>query len=382
MKRTLLILFLVIALFAQSANASDNRVKSRNAGFEIFGYLNTAVGFQHFSNDPITDVADGGSFGGSLGEWLPNVANGTIPTPGEDFFEIAVPSLELDIVKHFGSRARFRSDIFFGRAASGSQYFGVSLSHAYAAVTLSNKYGLELVVGRFGLPPGFEPYELYFNDTVSWSIVWRSLIAPGAGTGAMLSWAATDYIDVLFAVTNGLVHDWTSKGNTLPVFMTTMLVTWGDEEKPSTFALSPFVGPESGGNRPLTFGADATLSWWINKRWQLGLEGTFQRDNAVVGNPLARNTSYYAGLLNVHWEPNPAWYIVGRYTTSWQTAPGNGVLNLTGAEQKIHEFTLGMGHFIAEGVKLKLEGRFDVVSPKTSSRQWIGSGALGLSCAY
>ncbi|MFA5811215.1 MAG: outer membrane beta-barrel protein [bacterium] len=382
MKRTTLIIVTLLFFLPAKAFCDESHVRSRNAGFELSGYINTAMGFQHFSNDPVTEVAYDGSSGGSMGEWLPITSFGGSITPGEDFFEIAVPNVELDIVKHFGDRARLRADLQVGRPNSGSQVGTNTLSHAYAAVTLSKKYGLELVVGRFGLPPGFEPYEAYYNDTVSWSIIWRGLIAPGSGTGVMLTWSASDYIDVMVAAVNGLINDSLLKDNNLKTFIGSMLVTWGDEAQPSTFALSPFGGPESGGNRPMTIGADGTLTWWINKRWQLGLEATYQRDNAIAGNPASKDTSYLAGLINIHWEPDPAWYAVARYTTSWQNGPGNVALNLTGAEQMIHEITLGMGHFISDGVKFKLEGRFDIVSPKSSARQWIAGGAMGLSCAY
>jgi len=379
MKRLALSVLLLI-LLPISAWCSEDSVKSPNGGFELSGYLNTAVGYQHFSHDPVTERADDGSFGGPIGEWLPDVTNGTIPTPGHQYFQFFVPDVEIDIVKHFGDRARLRADLFFGRAASGSENIDLAMSHAYAAVTLSKKHRLELVLGRFGLPPGFEPYQAYFNDTVSWSIIWRGLVAPGAGTGIKLDWKATDHVELIVAATNGLVHDRIVKNNHLSTFISSLVLTWGKPSKQSSFALTPFVGPESGGNRPLTVGSDATLTWWVNDHWQLGLEAIYQRDDEVDG--LGVDTSYIGGLVNIHWEPVPQWYGVLKYANTWQNAPGNGVLNLTGAEQFIHEMSVGMGYYIADGMKFKLEGRFDIIAPKHAATQWVAGAAMGFSCAY
>jgi hypothetical protein len=377
MRRAILLAMLFcLAAPASALGGDEQRVRG---GFELSGYLNTVMGFQHFSDESITERADDGSYGGPIGEWIPDTRSPFPPAPGTNRLTFAVPNLELDIVKHFGERARLRADLFFGRPASGSDIANTAISHAYGAVTLSKEHGIELLIGRFGLPPGFEPYEAYWNDTISWSIIWRALIAPGAGTGVRLSYAPWEHLDLFFAATNGLVHDWTSKLNDLPTFTLSALFKWGDKAKESTFALTPFVGPESGGNTPITVGADATLSWWMTKQWQLGLEAIYQRDDAAAGGV---DTSYWGGLVNLHWEPTPAWYGVLKYAMTWQGAPGNGVLNLTGAEQVVHEMSLGMGHFLADGMKLKLEARFDIVDPPGAAAQWVGGGALALSCAY
>lgn len=385
MKRALpaLAALLLVAGAAATASAAmdeGSRFEGKRVrgGFEIAGYINTAVGFQHFGRATTTEIADDGSYAGPIGEAIPHFNALYMPAGGQAFTEFYVPDVELDIIKTFGDRARLRADLRFGRQESGSLTAFPAIVHAYGAVTLSKKHGLELVIGRFGLPPGFEPYDTFDNDTISWSMIWRGLIAPGSGTGVRLAWSPSDHIDLFVAAANGFVHDWTSKDNILPTFIGSMLLKWGPMARQSTFALSPFVGPEQGENRPLTIGTDATLSWWISKRWQLGLEGIFQRDDNDAGPAV----NYVGTLLNLHFEPVPSWYTVIKYTFSWQGAPGTLALNLTGAEQKIHEMSLGAGHYLTDNVKLKLEARMDVIDPVAAAWQWVAGAAMGISCAF
>ncbi len=349
-----------------------------HGGFEIAGYLNTAMGFQHFGRAASTELADDGSFAGPIGEAVPHITLPSMPAGGEDFTEFYVPDVEIDLIKTFGKRARLRADLRFGRLESGSLTMIPAIIHAYCAVTLSQKHALELVVGRFGMPPGFEPYDTYDNDTISWSIIWRGLVAPGSGTGVRLAWSPNDHIDLFLAATNGIIHDWTLKGNNLPTFTASMLLKWGPMARQSTFALTQFVGPETAGDRPITIGTDATLSWWASKRWQLGLEGIFQRDD----NDSGPDVNYLGGLMNLHFEPVPSWYTVLKYAFVSQGAYGNFILNLTGSEQKIHEISLGAGHYLTDSAKLKLEARLDVIDPAAAPWQWVAGAALGLSYAF
>lgn len=382
LKRVLFSLFFsVVFLFFFNQNLSAKEKKWVAGDFEMSGYLDTAVGFQHFSNDPITEVAIDGSFGGPIGSWIPNAMNGTVPSPGEDFYQAFVPMLELDIKKSMGKRARLRADIQFGRVPSGSWINGVNLSHAYAVVNLWEKYDVELTVGRFGMPTGFEPVQPYFNDTISFSILWRATLPPAYATGIQLTANLTDYLKFYLIAARGFLVDSIFKGNNLPCFATVFEFDWGEEAYPSSLLFTSFFGPESGDNRPLTFGGDVTLTWWINKKWQLGLEGLVQRDNAKEGTA-GTNSTYAGGLLNLHYEPRPDWYIVAKYCYSNQMENGNGVINLTGAKQQIHEISLGFGHYIAEGVKLKFEVRGDIIDPAGLDNQWVAGAATGIFWAF
>ncbi len=368
---------LVIVLISPATVVADS-VKAPNGGFEITGFVNTAYGFQHYSDDPITEFAIDGSTGGPIGEWVnvgpiggPQLQDSTI----SQFF---VPDVEVDIIKSFGNRARLRADLRFGRPNSGSQIAGIGVTHAYAGVILSHKHGIELLIGRFGMPPGFEPYDNYDNDTVSWSILWRGLLTPGSITGVRLTYSPSEHTELFFAAGNGFINDDTTKGNQLPSFLASALFKWGPLARQSTLVLSPFAGPESGGNRPVTIGGDATLSWWINNTWQLGLEAVGLRG----GNSNGPSTSYLGTLFNLHYEPAPSIYGVFKYSFAWQTGPGTANLNLTGAEQRIHEISVGMGHYLGDGLKLKTELRLDLIDPTYSAMQWVGGAAMELCYAF
>ncbi len=350
-------------------------------GFSMQGYLNMAYGFQHFSNDPITEVAGDNSTGGVMGEWLPTTNNGTVPNPGESFAQAFIPFMELDMMKRFGERARLRADLFFGRTNSGSAIPAAQVDHAYLAVTLNEEHNIEVVLGRMGMLAGFEPYEPYFNDTISYSILWRAVISAGSPTGIMISGDVNEDLTLYFYVANGFVNDSIFKGNTLPGFANTIKYTWGSDAKPSALVITPFISPDSGGNSPLSMGIDAYTAWWLSERFELGLEGTYQRINANARTGGA-NTNYFAGLLNLHWEPTPRWYTVLKYCYANQTDVGNGVMNLTGAKQQIHEMSLGFGHYLADTVKFKGEGRFDIIDPAAGSSQWIVGAAIGMNVAF
>ena len=346
------------------------------------GYLNTGAGWQKFSNDPITEIADDGSYAGPLGEWLPGTTMGNPkPQPGDSYFEFFIPKVELDIRKRFGDRARLVADLQFGRLQSGSALPvpGINVVHAYGAVTLYKPKNVEIWIGRLGLQAGFEPYEDYINDTISYSILWRGLVAPPNATGVQVTGDITDNVHYYFIVSNGTIHDTTFKVSDVPSFMNTWIINWGPDEKQSGVVITPYVGPESNSNSVLSAGIDAYTYWWITDKFQLGLEGTFQRDGATGQGP---TTHYAAALLNLHWEFAKKWYVVGKYVYGGQYDVGNGALNLTGAKQNIHEFTLCFGHYITETAKIKFEGRLDAVDPANGPNQYVGGLAMSMNYAF
>lgn len=374
---------LLFILFASACEAYTKEKKSVittgkqvHGGFEMNIFLDTIAGFQHLSNDPVTELASDGSTGGVLGEYVPSATIGPVPSPGETLFGVYIPKFELDMVKHIGDRARLRADISFGRPGSGSYVNGVLLSHAYAAVRLSRDYNIELVIGRFGMQSGYEPFRSWHNDTVSWSILWRGPLYPPAATGLQLSANLTDTFSLFFTVSNGNIVDSLSKDNTLPAFLTTLEWTWGNEARPNQVVITPYIGPEDGGNKPLTYGADATIVYWFGNRWKLGLEGSFLRDAGANAN--GPSTSYFGSLFNLRFEINPAWYGVVKFVFARQFGPGKGIIdnNYTGAEQNIYESSLGFGYQLNDAAKIKTEFRFDVIDPTHSSVQTIPGAAI------
>lgn len=375
------ILLVFSVAFPAEARRYPSEEKVRGS-FEISGYLNTAVGWQKFSNDPITAVADDGSYEGPIGEWLPAVTMGNPkPSPGSEYFEFFIPKVELDIRKRFGDRARLVGDLQFGRLQSGSALPvpGINVVHAYGAVTIYEPKNVEIWLGRLGLQAGFEPYEDYLNDTISYSILWRGLVSPPNATGLQVTGDATDNVHYYFIVSNGTIHDTTLKVSNVPSFMSTWIVNWGPDSKQSGVVITPFAGPESNSNGDWSVGLDAYTYWWINDKFQLGLEGTFQRDDATTTGP---NTYYAATLLNLHWEFAKKWYVVGKYAYAGQYDDGNGVLNLLGAKQNVHEGTLCFGHYMTDHAKVKFEGRFDVVDPAVGSNQYVGGFAMSMNYAF
>ena len=336
-------------------------------------FFDVQLGFQHFSDDPVTEVAYDNSSAGVLGESLSSWPAGFTPNPGQDVYGVFVQKVELDMMKRFGDRTRLRADISFGRAASGSYIDGLVASHAYVAVRLTDNYNVQLMLGRFGLQPGYEPFRSYDNDSLSWSILWRGNLYPPGTTGIQLSADLTDHFSLYVAAGNGMINDSLSKGNTLPAFISSLVWTWGSDARPNQLVVTPWIGPESGGNRPLTYGGDFTLSLWGSERWKIGIEGCYQRDNATA---TGVNTDYAAGLLNVRYQFLPDWYVLGKYVFARQFAAGNGALNLTGAKQNIHEALVAVGYQLTESAKLKGEFRFDVVDPASGASQSTPGAAI------
>jgi len=376
----------LLALLATPAFAKDvvsppstSKVKHMRGDFSMNGFINLAAGWQRFSRDPVTAQAQDGSFPGPLGEFLPNVQRNTIPSPGQDNLLFAVQLLELDIKKTFGDIASLRADLQFGRAASASPVGAFNLEHAFAEVRLSKKYNVQLRLGRFGHQAGMEPYQPYYNDTISWSILWRGSIALGVSTGVGLSADFSDNFSFYFSAVNGLIRDQITNFAHIPSFIASGVLTWGPEIQQSTLVLSAFGGFEANNNDDPFVGYDAFIQWWFTKDWQLGLESTYQYHWTSATGP---STQYIAGLLNMHWDVTKRLYLVLKYAFCWQTNAGNNFLNLTGAEQKTHEMSLGGAYYVAESAKVKFEWRSDIIDPKVGNIQNVNGAAVGFAYAF
>jgi len=196
-------------------------------------------------------------------------------------------------------------------------------------------------------------------------------------TGVQLSADLTNTMSAFFVVSNGNINDSSFLRGTLPSFLVTLEWTWGPEARPNQLVFTPWFGPESGGNRPFTYGADVTYVYWLTERLKLGLEACYQRNNAVDGSLLpAEDTDYASGLMNLRWDITPSWYGVIKYVFARQFGVGNGVQNLTGAKQNIHEASLGFGYQMTDSSKVKGEFRFDAVDPDSGRTQTIPGAAV------
>ena len=361
------------------AKLAPRPVGSLLDGFEMYGYLSAGAGWQRFSDASVTEWTNDGSFAGVLGSVIPNVQSGVVPEPKQDDAMAFVEMAELGIAKSFGDRASLRTDIWLGRPGSGSWVpFGIEIEQAYATVTLSRKHDIEFWLGRFVTEAGFEEDSPYDNDSISWSILARSNLYPYYATGAQMIFGLWEGGRLYIGTSNSVINDWDLKANDMPGFYATLSVEWGDEEKGSWLTITPFYGPESGSNRHASYGVNSAGGIWVTPELQIGYDAVYHRDNGFGG----PNTDYAAGLLNLHLDFTEETYGFARYAYAHQFEDGNGVLNLTGAKQQIHEWSIGGGHLIAEGIKFKFEARADAVMPSGGATQWTPGAAIGMVCAF
>jgi putative OmpL-like beta-barrel porin-2 len=374
---TLLILFIVI--HSSSASAKDSENNWVRGDFQMTGFLTVGTGWQRFSNDPVTaSYGGGGGYPGVLGDVLPNIFTNTPPAPGSEHFQLFAERFQLNCVKDLGKRLSMQAEIYFGRAGSGSSANGITLEHAAIRVLLSKKYNVYFDIGRIGLVTGIESYEYYYNDTISLSILSRAPLYPGPLTGAMFSSRINDNIKVSLGASNTMTGDTSIGQRYLPGAIAILEVDWGPEEKQSYMALTQYVGPEPGGNKQLTFGVNLDLEWWFTEKWQLALEALYKGFKGG-GNP---TTNYAAGILRIHRDIGDDWFTYVKYSFGRQFEVGNVNTNLTGTKQNIHESSIGFGHFIMDGVKISMEGRFDIIDPANSRTQYVPGVAMSMNYAF
>ncbi|MFH1874620.1 MAG: outer membrane beta-barrel protein [Pseudomonadota bacterium] len=383
--KKLLIAFIAVGLlaFGFSAQAQESYV---GGGFEAAGHVMAGGGWQRHNNQGVTyNVFDGDNAGygpGVMGKY-----EGQAPAASTDYFGFFVDEVELDLMKSFGENIRLRADLDFGRvASSGLNTAAFVLEQAYATANIPVGNGIEFLLGRFNTPIGFEAADVIDNYTISKSAI--SYLRPINTTGAKIYYAFNDLVDLHFYVVNSLTQDSDAKINDVPSLGLRLGFNWGDDGE-STLGISPFFGPETrASNKHFTFGGDVDLNWWVTEEFALGAEALFRRDNAFGAG--VSNTEYLAGLLNLHYAFSDVWDGTLKYCFAKQFDPGNYRLaglaanplnawnNLTGAEQSMHQIALAGGYAIADGAKLKLEGRFDMVKPAGAAKQYT----YGLAMAF
>ncbi len=384
--KKIFIAILAVALFAftASANAQEKYVAG---GFEAAGHVIAGAGYQHFNNKVPTYFTNDGDViytAGVMGKYL-----GTAPAPSSDHFSFFVDEVELDLMKSFGENIRLRADLDFARVNSaGAGMAGFVLEQAYATANIPIGNGLEFMLGRFNAPIGFEAVDVNENDTISKSVLVTGL-RPANMTGMKLYYAFSDLVDLHFYVVNTLTQDTDVKINDVPSLGFRLGFNWGDKGNESTFGISGFFGPESTvSNKHFTFGGDIDVNWWITEAFALGIEGLFRRDDAAPQVAGSVNTNYMAGLLNLHYAFSDVWDGTLKYVFAKQFKPyANAVTaipgvtaGLTGTQQSMHQIALAGGYAIADGAKLKLEGRFDIVNPVGGSNtEYVYGGALAFA---
>lgn len=390
-KYTVAILAIAIAAFiATSAQAEEKYVAG---GFEASGHIVTGGGYQHFSNNTVAPVSTYFTFDGDVGYGpgvLGKYLNGSA-SPKSDQFSFFVDEVELDLMKSFGENIRIRADLDFGRVnSSGFLTNAFTLEQAYATANIPIGNGLEFMLGRFNTPIGFESVDVSDNDTISKSVLVTGL-RPANTTGAKIYYSFSDLVDLHFYIVNTLTQDSSLKvAGTVPSLGMRLGFNWGEEGNESTFGISPFFGPETRySNKHFTFGGDMDLNWWVTESFAVGAEALFRRDDAatgVTGLVAGVNTNYLAGLLNLHYAFSDVWDGTLKYVFAKQFKGANGWvaaagdcpwMDLTGVQQSMHQIALAGGYEIADGAKLKMEGRFDIINPTgASNTEYIYGGAL------
>ncbi|MFH1830858.1 MAG: outer membrane beta-barrel protein [Pseudomonadota bacterium] len=369
-----LLLFAPILAAPAGADANNNYVLG---GFEASGHVVAGAGYEHFSNDAVTEWTNDGTFPGVIGSYIPNVAAGVAPSPGQDNLMFYVDDVELDIIKSFGENIRLRADLEFGRLASGS-FWNFNLQQAYVTANIPVGNGIEVLIGHFWGPAGFEEDDAYDNEIISWSILSRANLYPYILTGAKILYAFNDLVELHVFVVNGLTNDTTAKINDMPSFGASLRFNWGEEDSESTVGISPFFGPESNSNRHYTFGADIDWMVYVTDAFAIGGEGLFRQDNGFGG----PNSRYLGGLFELYYDFTDSLYGVLRYTYAQQFQNTNGVLNLTGQKQQIHEASLAGGFWITDATVIKVEARFDFIDPAGASNQTNIGGALAMAYGF
>lgn len=361
--------------------------------FELSGHVNTAFGYQHYSNDAaalITGGAGANPVGGTLAQHGPlgRFATNSGVTAGGTQLVAVVDEFELNASKSFGENVRARADMSFGRVASGSG--AVGLEQAYTTLNIPAGNGVEFLLGRFDAPIGFEANDRNLNTLWSHGDIYNYL-RPTSLTGVKFYYPFSDMVDLHFYVANNL-RDSLTVDSATPSFGMRLGFNWGDEGRRSTFGLSGAAGPEAldAGNKMDDWSYLADLDWnvWLSDSFAIGGEGIFRTDRRALA--AGTDGRYFGGQLNLHYVFNDMWDGTVRYGYAYQRAgnsagltAGSSLLNAgSTAKTQLHEVSAGLQYHVADGAKLQLEGRYDLVNVAAATKGHVFGGVLGLLYSF
>lgn len=376
------------------ADATPSAASGVSGGFEASGHMFTGAGWQHFkTRNALQAVAQ------DINNTVPGVIGGYLDTSATeprnntaDVFRFFVDEVELDLAKTFGENIRFRTDLDFGSATlySGPRFANLAggniyVEQAFATANVGLGNGIEVLIGRFNNPMGFESVDVVDNDTISRSTLYRS-IRPHHFTGAKLYYAFSDAFDWhLWGANNspsyeqGDVIDGVSTD--IPLAGTRLAYKWGEEGKQSHIGVAGIglgqdhIQPRK---RAWTWIGDLDFNWWATDNFAVGGEGIYRQIDAVTAGNL--NMKTMGALLNLHYDFSDVWdgtlkyawsHDVNGYMGAGAVGGLEGVLpldgglrqSLTGADQVFHEITVAGNYAIADGAKLRLEGGYTLNDP-------------------
>jgi hypothetical protein len=370
MKKLLVAVVAVATLaIAMGAHAEEKYVAG---GFEASGHINTGFGFNYTGKD-------------SIGAGLPRDGWNFEAGEKEPDFGFLLDEAEVDLTKTYGENIKFRLDLDFGYANAGSAAFTFSPEQAYVTANLALGNGIEMLVGKFNAPIGFEAVDRNDNDSITHSFIYNFNIRPSNLIGMKFYYAFSDAVDWHFYLVNNTWpdnSDFHADTSVIPTVGTRLGYSWGDEGTESTIGLSGLFGPEQqSGNRKygrMAFLVDLDFNFWATDAFAIGGEGFFRQNDAAKG---AADSRIFGGLINLHYVFSDVWdgtlkYAIGK--------PNNGAATMSAALNPglayvkgwYNEASLIGGYQITDGAKFKAEYRLDYTKftgvPKNMAHAFIG----------
>lgn len=316
---------------------------------------------------------------GLLGDGLAASAAGK----STDVFGFVVDQVEVDLAKSFGENIRARADIDFStfryNEDSGAMN-GAYVEQGYVTANIPAGNGMELLVGRFNSGIGLDPADRNELNTVSFSMLHRTLL-PHNMTGARFGYQASDAVWFDFYVVNNL-QDAIPANSDIPSGGFDVKYSWGEEGSMSWFKLSGAIGPEQATNKHYSFLGDLAAKVLVSDGFWLGAEGAYRQDNKVAGTVNAR---YMGGQLKGTYAFSDIWDGTLRYGFTWDMDGGTGTVGTgrananplgtffsgvagtpftgLGAKGQLHDLSLATGYQITDGAKFIVEARLDMSRP-------------------
>lgn len=397
MKKIIIATLAATALIGTASFAEESYV---SGGFEASGHVVAGAGWQRYKVPTAANVAVArdinGTTPGPMGNYTTAPGAAVDLINREDNFRFFVDEFELDLAKTLGENIRIRADLDFGgntlnggprfqNANGGGAAGNILVEQAYATANLAIGNGVEVLLGRFNLPIGFEKVDVTANDTISRSALYRAL-RPNIFTGGKIYYSFSDLVDFNLYLGNQILS-YNNGGNAffqsnadIPNVGLRLGFNWGEEGKRSTVGFSGIWGQDHPNiKKHQSFLGDIDWQWWATDNFAFGGEAIYRQIDTTVVNQ--RNGKYYAGLVNLRYDFSDVWdgtlkYAYSRdvnganstgalvtpaYAVTAGSTPGTATQSLLGGKSQVHEITLAGNYTITDGAKLKLEGDYSLV---------------------
>lgn len=353
-------------------------------GLELSGHIFSGAGWQRFRTPGGAQAVARDinvQLPGVIGAYADTSAT-TARVNREDVFRFFVDEVELDLAKSISEHIRIRADLDFGAATlySGARYGlgggNVFVEQAYASALVHVGNGIEVMLGRFNVPMGFESTDVIDNDSISRTALYRSL-RPHQLTGAKFYYPFTNMLGLHFYATNNGFSiddgDVLALTTDIPAAGGRLDWHWGEEGKQHKVGLNALWGQDHGEPRKSawTFMTDLDFNLWAMDNFAIGGEILYRQINRIT--LINRNNGkYFGGLLNLHYDFDDLWSGAFKYA---YTHDINGVAevlsivagaarqSLTGRDQSFHELSWAANYKVAEGAKFRLEGGYTFNDP-------------------